>query len=507
MPAAGPLRRMAVRRAAGLMLALAAALLSGALVARGSYVWVLLAVGALGFCLWAISRPAHATLGLVAITPFSIYPVTVGGFSVFLTVPLVAFTSVVLLLRVRGNIGRLHRRLPMLAFAVLVGAALVATALSSAPTTAGSRVTYLVIFGIFAAAVASAIRDGQLSSISVVWAVVFAASAAAIAVIIQVVAQFAVGATSVTNWLVGELSLFAGAHTAGELGQLNWTVQGLGIVRGIFPFMDAPGAGQFLMLGLLAAVWLRLDPHRARSRRAEQLSMIAIVLIAAGLLMTFSRQSWVGAFVGLGALALRRRLLPVVFVILLLFLVMTVVPAPGSHQSFADYLLSASNTSTTSTSTRLGLWGQALHLLRGHWLIGSGPGLYSTLNPNPANPIYYAHNVFLDELVELGIFGGLALIILMVSAMASAFRRSAMLGFAMLAAWASANLFDDALFTPRTLTILAISFALAAAADRQPRLAYGLQVPGPRAVVRAIAARRTDYPERRGQPGGLEHGS
>jgi hypothetical protein len=52
-------------------------------------------------------------------------------------------------------------------------------------------------------------------------------------------------------------------------------------------------------------------------------------------------------------------------------------------------------------------------------------------------------------------------------AMRSALRRRAMLGFAMLAAYVVANLFDDVLYFPRNGILLAAAFALAAAADAQ----------------------------------------
>jgi O-antigen ligase len=462
-PLAAPNRRMAVRRAAAPLIGMLVAVASGAAIAHGAALYVLLMLAGTAFVLWAISYPEHAALGLVAITPFSIYPATVGGFSVFLVVPLLSAVSVLLLLRRRGVLTRLRGRLPVATFALLLAAAAVTTLVSTAPTAAGSRLLYLAVFGLFAAALASSMREGRLSDWAIAQAVVFAAATAGIALIIQVLAQFSVGKVGVTNWLVGELRLFGGAHAAGELGQLNWTVDGLGVVRGIFPFMDAPGAGQFMMLGLVAAVWMRIDPRSGWTWIQRRAGVAAIVLIAAGLLMTFSRQSWVGAFVGLGALALRRRPLPMLLAILVLFVVMTAVPAPGTHQSFADYLLSAQNTSSTSTATRLDLWRQALQLLPGHLAVGVGPGLYATLNPDPTNPIYYAHNVFLDELVELGAVGGLALIVLLVRTMSSAFRRAATLSFAMLSAWVAANLFDDALYEPRNLMLLAVAFALAAA--------------------------------------------
>jgi O-antigen ligase len=190
-------------------------------------------------------------------------------------------------------------------------------------------------------------------------------------------------------------------------------------------------------------------------------------LTAAGLLMTLSRQSWVGVLAGLAALSLRRDPVRPVIIVALLFLLLAIMPVPGGHSTFGDYLLTASDTSSVSSGTRLGLLTQAIHLIPAHALVGVGPGLYGTLNPDPANPVYYAHNVWLDETVELGVAGGLALVATFLVAMRSALRRRAMLGFAMLAAYVVANLFDDVLYFPRNGILLAAAFALAAAADAQ----------------------------------------
>jgi O-antigen ligase len=155
-------------------------------------------------------------------------------------------------------------------------------------------------------------------------------------------------------------------------------------------------------------------------------------------------------------------------IVALLFVALAVLPVPGGHSTFGDYLLTASDTTNVSSATRLGLLTQAIHLIPGHAVIGVGPGMYGTLNPNPANPVYYAHNVWLDEAVELGIAGGVALAATFLLAMRSALRRRAMLGFALLAAYVVANLFDDVLYFPRNGILLAAAFALATADPARP---------------------------------------
>lgn len=465
---------LARRRTSGMFLGLATASSVAAVVAgreaatgRGAPVAAVAAAGA--FLVWTLARPEHATLGVLAILPFLVYPASAGGLSLFAGVPLVVLVSVALLLGQGGSWQRLRRRLPFPAFAALFTFALAAGAHSTSISTAASRLTYLALFALFAWAVAASITAGSLRTRAVATAIVVGAAAASVALIVQVVIQFAVGQHAVISWLTGQFNLLAGQRAAAIAQETkNWTVGSLNMVRGIFPFMAAPSAGQYTMLGLVAAIWLWRTRPREISPAARTALVLAMVVITAGLLMTLSRQSWVGALAGIGALGLRRSPLRPIIVVALLFLFLAVTPIPGGHSTFGDYLLTAGDTTSVSSATRLGLLTQAIHLIPGHWLIGVGPGLYGTLNPDPANPVYYAHNVWLDETVELGVGGGLALVAVFVLAMRSALRRQASLGFSMLAAFVVANLFDDVFYFPRNGILLAAAFAVAAAGD-EPR--------------------------------------
>jgi O-antigen ligase len=449
-----------------------AALAAGLAVARGDGAVVAAAAAGCAFLAWTLARPEHAALGVLVVLPFLVYPTSSGGLSLFAGVPLVALVSLALLLAQRGSWARLRPRLSVPAFAALFVIAGAAAAHSVRFSTAGSRLVYLALFALFAWALASAISAGRLTTRAVAAAIAASSACASVALIAQVLAQFAGGQQSVTNWLTGEFGLFAGQRGAAIAAQSrNWTVPSLHMVRGIFPFMAAPSAGQYTMLGLVTSVWLfKTRSSGPRPPRPAQTGWIAVAigLSGAGLLMTLSRQSWVGALAGLAALNIRRDVVRPVILVGLLFLLLAITPVPGGHSTFGDYLLTAGNTSTTSSGTRLGLLTQAIHLIPKHWLLGVGPGLYGTLNPDPAHPVYYAHNVWLDEAVELGVPGGLALIAVFLLAMRSAFRRRAMLGFGLLAAYVVANLFDDVLYFPRNGILLAAAFAVAAAGDGVP---------------------------------------
>jgi hypothetical protein len=408
------------------------------------------------FVIASLSAPERTALFLIATLPFCFYPATVGGFSLFLAIPTFGFVSIVLLMRRRARLATLRRDLPVIAFAIVLAAAIVAAALSTDVTTAFSRVAYVALFGLFSFAMAAALADGRLTRHAVAKALLIAGGLAGAAVLIQFLAQFATSQNTVLDWLFDHRPLFAGER-ASEIRASNWVVPDLDVVRGVFPFMAPPAAGQFLMFSMLAGFWLRSERGRGRSAGLE---LILLVIVVAALLATLSRQSWLGAAVGLAALSLGRRPLWMLAILIQLVIVVSLVPVPGSNGSFGDYLLTAGDTSTESTGTRLDLWNQTIHLIPDHALVGAGPGLIESFGKTDRP--FYAHNVFIDSAVELGIIGALALLAMFLSGLRAAYRRRASLAFAMLVAYVIAGLFDDVLYTPRNGLALAVAFALIA---------------------------------------------
>jgi O-antigen ligase len=287
------------------------------------------------------------------------------------------------------------------------------------------------------------------------------------AIVIQFVAQFAVGKETVLDWLFDVRGTFAGDRAA-EVQKSNWMVEDLEVVRGVFPFMAPAGAGQFLMFSLIAGVWLRRE-GRGAGRPASIVELAMTLLVAVALMMTFSRQSWLGAAVGVVVLGFGRRPVQMLAVAIPVVLVLSVVPIPGAGGSFGDYLLKAGDTSTESTDTRIELWEQTIDLIPEYALIGAGPGLIGTLGPGLSDRPFYAHNVFLDSAVELGLIGVLALLAVFLAGLAAAYRNGATLALALLAAYLTAGLFDDVLFTPRMGLMLAVAFALVVAKSANAR--------------------------------------
>jgi O-antigen ligase len=405
---------------------------------------VLATLVAFALLLW----PERAAIALLVVLPFGVYPAAVGGFSVFLALPVA--------LGAAGGLAILPRRhgpilLPLLPFAGLLAAAVASTAHSGDPTTGASRVLYLASFAMLAWALAAALHAGLLTPATIAKALAAGAALAAIALLSQFVYGMVAGRLAVTTWLAERYALFGGQRS-GATQTPNWWIPSLSLTRAIFPYMAAPSAGVAMMMGLLCAVWLR-----GRTAWAT----LAVALIGAALLVTFSRQAWIGALAGLFVLGARGGRRGVLVLLGLLVMVVLFVPVPGHDATFASYLATSADTSTTSTGTRLGLWHDAIGFIGQRPLLGIGPGQYAALNPDPgAHPIYYAHDVVLDVAVELGLLGAVAFVALFAAGIGAAWRRQADLGAALLVAYLAAGLFDDVLYFPRNGYMLAAAFAL-----------------------------------------------
>ena len=131
---------------------------------------------------------------------------------------------------------------------------------------------------------------------------------------------------------------------------------------------------------------------------------IAIPALAVALAVTFTRNAWIGAFVGIGTLfAIRdRRLLLVLPLVAALFL----VAAPASLRTRA---LSTFDVNHPSNRDRVAMWTIGRRIVADHPLAGVGPDMikevYASYRPavyvNPTNP--HLHNVPIQIAAERGL--------------------------------------------------------------------------------------------------------
>ncbi|HEV3001021.1 MAG TPA: glycosyltransferase [Solirubrobacteraceae bacterium] len=416
-----------------------------------------LAGGAVGAVAVALA-PERALLALLVALPFCVYPLSTGGLSVFLALPVaVAIAAGMALV---APPARTPLRLPVVAFAVLAGLA-TASALRSADTaTAGSRVVYLLAFGLLAWATATAVRSGLLTPRRIVAALVAGAALAALALIAQFAYALVAGRDEATEWLASVYPAFGGQRASGTQSS-NWWIPRLALMRGVFPFMAAPSAGIYMAFGVLGAVWLRRERRRAALPAGATTAALALCTVA--LAFTFSRQAWLAVLVGLVVLGRGRARAAVLVPLGALLALLAFVNVPGRGTTFGSYLLSSADAGTESTGVRIGLWEEAIGLVADRPLLGVGPGQYGSLNPFPETaPIYYAHNVVLDMAVEAGVLAALALVAVFAVAIAGAWRRGADLAAALLVAYVVAGMVDDVLYFPRNGFALAVAFGLAA---------------------------------------------
>jgi tetratricopeptide (TPR) repeat protein len=206
-------------------------------------------------------------------------------------------------------------------------------------------------------------------------------------------------------------------QTPADLGILNRL--GLAWMK-LRPTLPGPTLHPNIAGGLIAAfipltLWVAWAA-RQKSRRLLALALVGIGLSGVGLLMTSSRAAWLSLAIGLGlwgwwniSQAINVRLRELIFV---LPVVLVLIAATAFAWLRFGYLLNLANAlpGAASAGSRAEIAWNALHLSRDFPFTGGGlaafPGLYARYMRVIAVYEYgYAHNLYLDILVEQGIFG------------------------------------------------------------------------------------------------------
>ncbi len=425
----------------------------------------LVAVGLLAAAgaLLLLTRPRWALWGFLGFLPFFVYPVSFGHLSLFVGLPAALAVSVVLAAAAEGR-SRGPIRLPVVTFSLLAILALASALLSSDPLHALSRVLYLVSFGVLAGSVAYARSAGVIRDRDVLAPLLIGATAGAVALIAQFALQFAFGTSTVQSQLLSLYPVFGGSGGETAVGQ-NWVVPSFHLLRAIFPFMTAPSAGQYMMVAFVTAV---LAQHFEIGDLDRRWLRWSVLILGCGLAVTLSRQAWVGALVAMAIVFIRVRPARLLMGIAVVAVVAFVVPLPGTHETLGQYLLLSTDIQSESSGSRVAIWSEAIHYVEQGSLLGLGSGQYQTLSTGQA--VYYAHNVVLDALVELGYLGGTVFIAFVLSLLAIMWQRSRQLVFLVLVAVVVANMFDDALYLPRNGFLIAALVGMAAGAtEKKPQ--------------------------------------
>lgn len=221
---------------------------------------------------------------------------------------------------------------------------------------------------------------------------------------IKMMAQ-ALGASAVLVMLWGFFQFVFGVDAA----DVKWTDPEAfpELKKRIFSTLENPNvlAGYLdvficLALGLLSKV----------ERRSQKIVLIvAIVLLAACLVMTYSR----GAFIAIAIVFAVYGLLKDWRVIILFAAVVALITY--SDTNFTNRILSAFTMSDSSEGVRVGIWVSTSAMISDHPFAGIGWGAYQYVYPqynyyiaDPNIVIYHAHNIYLNCAAEVGIVGALA---------------------------------------------------------------------------------------------------
>jgi O-antigen ligase len=189
----------------------------------------------------------------------------------------------------------------------------------------------------------------------------------------------------------------------------GWSMEGVARVSSVYPSATAFGiyVGRALSLSAVLAVFL---PREWRGRRIA--CWLLSLVMALGLVLSFTRGAWIGVFAGLAVAAIiaRHRLL-------LLGLagaaVAGFVAIVGLSSAGIDRIRSMFDFTTQDNTgvARGQIWGAALHILRDHPVMGIGQDQFIYQDPSYGVPqlrffqTSHPHNWVLDFWLRLGLPG------------------------------------------------------------------------------------------------------
>ncbi len=183
----------------------------------------------------------------------------------------------------------------------------------------------------------------------------------------------------------------------------------------VYSFFNNPNVlGEFLVLTIpvmAALVWNNVrEEHRT-------LFGIALILMAACMIFTWSRGAWLGMLIAVAiflAISDKRW----VFVGILAVILVPVALYLSGNSAIVERVLSIGNTADTSTAYRVSIWRASIKLLGDFWLpgIGVGSDAYKAVYPvyalTGADFALHSHNLYLQFWVETGVIGIVSLLVL-----------------------------------------------------------------------------------------------
>ncbi len=310
-------------------------------------------------------------------------------------------------------------------------------------------------------------RQSAAHCITCIQVFLWSATSAAVVAVGIFLTQFIFGVSVVFHTLVDRvLPFFLGQELAtlvASYPSLLVNIDGATVLRATAFFPDPHVASYFFGLAGFLAFGL------ARMTGQQRYVWCAAGLFLADIL-TFSRGGYVGLLAGMIVYAglsfsafNHQQKVRVGWVLMALLIGLSVFGQPV----LSRFATSFSVTDTSSTE-RLALWREALPTIAEHPILGVGLGNYlSSARPlyTPGTP-FYAHNLYLDIALEMGLIGLAMFLLLFLSAFMRLIRvrRSDPWAPAILAAltlYLTHSIFETAIFSLHNTLVLTLLLALA----------------------------------------------
>lgn len=187
----------------------------------------------------------------------------------------------------------------------------------------------------------------------------------------------------------------------------------------VFGTLDNPNIlAQYLIPGIVMGLALALRPGAPRARWSTRVLFLGGAAIAvASLVYTQSRMGWLalGLAIAVFLLLYDRRLL-------LLAVAAVILGVTLRPDLLSNRLTSVLNLSQDSSIFyRFQIWQVAVHIIRDFWFSGVGPGstafqlIYNKFYAVYGMRVFHTHNLYLELLVEYGVFGTLIFLWLLFS--------------------------------------------------------------------------------------------
>ncbi len=194
--------------------------------------------------------------------------------------------------------------------------------------------------------------------------------------------------------------------------------------RAVLPHHGANALGTALAMALVLLLGLSL--HASRRRRV----VIAggLLVVGAGLLVTWSRGAWLGALIGIAVLAgttSLRRMVPGALALVAVAAVALTFFAPQRQLQDARFRVALDPADPQSRTT---VWRAVPRIVADHPLLGTGFATFVLVYPRYAPPPHipgfppHAHNLLLNFAAESGLLGALAFVIFLAASVLAVWR-------------------------------------------------------------------------------------